>query len=144
MQVAHIKPKDSSHDSYLKCNIDEDEYDSEDEKIEFEEKLHSNIFCAFDPLSKKYYASSNRKSLIELSLHISKFISLIIESVYSRVAEPMKDEFCKNKNKKIADAVGSNFSEFLPDYYQEETLIRLVTDHEFEFIGATCKITFSA
>lgn len=74
------------------------------------------------------------KTRKEKLLKVSEAIATIIESTYTRVAPPMKGDFPCNQNHdtNIAYAIANDFAAFLPDYYQEETLIRIMLlDIEF-------------
>ncbi|MFI3218215.1 MAG: hypothetical protein QX189_03755 [Methylococcales bacterium] len=116
--------------SYVR-HADKDDFDDEDEREEYENRFHNDVFCPFDELKEEYAISPDRQQAIKITTLVSKSIATIIESAYSRVASPMKGEFPRKNNKKIADAVANDVASFIPDYYQEETLIRVILDQEF-------------
>lgn len=126
-----INPKDSNIEwlSYLQCKITDDS--NNEERIQMSKKHHNNIFCVFEKVDEQYTVSDECNEVINRLLVISKLIATAVETAYSRVAEPMNEEFPKAGNKNIADAVGSYVAAIIPDYYKEETFIRLLVDQDF-------------
>ncbi len=128
-----IYPKDSNDEwlSYVQYKVTDADFDSHEERIRLEKQHRYNVFCVFDDLLEQYNVSPERNESIKRLVVISKSISTAVATAYSRVAESMNDEFPKAENKKISDAVGNYVAVNIPDYYKEETFIRLLFDQDF-------------
>lgn len=130
-----IGPVDSVDElhCYVKHKMSDEDYDSLDEKEEMTQRNKAEIFSAFDPMESVGQMGEEGERGIQLLLNISQAIAKIVECAYSRVAEPMNTEFERPRPKEIGLEVGFHFRHFFPDYWKEESIIRMVLDQDFSF-----------
>lgn len=116
--------------SYLLCKSKPEDFDDEEEMRKFRKKLRSNIMAAFGDEVLEM-PNPDTKMACDIALMISKQIAGIVGRTYSRVAEPTTNAFKKGKHKKIADAVGEDFSLLVRNANSEDVFLQSILDQSF-------------
>lgn len=118
---------------YVKHKMTDECYDSIDEKEEMERRNEAEIFSAFEFMESVDRMGDEAEHGVQILLILSKAIAKIVERAYSRVAEPMNAEFDRHHPREIGLEVGFHFRAFFPDYWKEESVIRMILDQNFCF-----------